>query len=270
MLLTYMDSASADIDLLDIDKDHMLGRIHSFEKSSALDGPGLRVVVFMQGCQFRCKYCHNRDSWDPREGSLYSVAEVIKQVLPFRGFIDASKGGVTVSGGEALLQSEFVTLLFKELKAIDLHTCLDTNGYVKDQLWGQGLDTLLRYTDLVLLDLKHMNRRKHEALTGVGNDKTRNLARYLADIGKPTWIRHVLVPGYTDDEEDLRELATFIAPMQNVKRFELLPYHRMGKPKWEQMGFEYPLENVEPPTVEQIQLVVEMFKRDYGLKVVTG
>ncbi|WP_221892314.1 pyruvate formate-lyase-activating protein [Teredinibacter haidensis] len=258
-----------DINFVDIDQEHMLGRIHSFENSSALDGPGLRVVVFMQGCQFRCKYCHNRDSWDLRAGSLYSVAEVVERVLPFRPFLQASNGGVTVSGGEALLQPEFVTLLFKQLKKLGFHTCLDTNGYVSDHLYGEKLDELLSYTDLILLDLKHIDRLKHEALTGVGNDKPRNFARFLADIEHPIWIRHVLVPGYTDEENDLRSLAKFLSPMKNVKKIEILPYHRLGKPKWEEMGLEYPLAHVEPPSRESIKGIIEMFKQDYGLNVVS-
>ncbi|SMF23208.1 pyruvate formate lyase activating enzyme [Alteromonadaceae bacterium Bs31] len=257
-----------DINIVDIDQEHMLGRIHSLEKSSALDGPGLRVVVFMQGCQFRCKYCHNRDSWDMNGGSLYSVAEIIEQILPFRSFLDASKGGVTVSGGEAMLQAEFVSLLFRQLKKLGFHTCLDTNGYVKEQFYGPKLDELLAHTDLVLLDIKHINRSKHERLVGVSNDRPRNFARYLADVNHPAWIRHVLVPGYTDEEEDLRALAKFLQPMSNVQKIELLPYHRMGKSKWEEMGFEYPLEDLEPPSAEQVKEIVKMFHEDYGLKVI--
>ncbi|WP_082086929.1 pyruvate formate-lyase-activating protein [Teredinibacter purpureus] len=256
-----------DIDIIDVDQEHMLGRIHSFENSSALDGPGIRVVVFMQGCQFRCKYCHNRDSWDLHAGELYSVAEVIERILPYRLFMQASNGGVTVSGGEALLQPEFVTLLFKQLKKLGFHTCLDTNGYVSDHLYGPKLDELLSYTDLVLLDLKQLNRRKHEALTGVSNDRPRNFARYLADCNFPIWVRHVLVPGYTDDEKDLRALAVFLQPMLNVKKIEILPYHRMGITKWEDMGFDYPLAAVEPPLHEKVLEIVDMFKTDYGLTV---
>lgn len=257
-----------DLEYTNIDQDHMLGRVHSFENSSALDGPGLRVVVFLQGCQFRCKYCHNRDSWDLRAGTLYTVAEVIAKVKPYAGFLKASGGGVTVSGGEAMLQPEFVTVLFKELKALGFNTCIDTNGYVSRHLYGPKLDTLLSYTDLVLLDIKHVNRRKHEELVGVSNDRPRNFARYLSDIDFPTWIRHVLVPGYTDDDEDLRDLAKFLLPMKNVERIELLPYHRLGKHKWEEMGLEYPLAGVEPPKREQILGIVDMYKRDYGLTVI--
>ncbi|WP_051264010.1 pyruvate formate-lyase-activating protein [Teredinibacter turnerae] len=265
-----MPTAFSDINFIDIDQEHMLGRVHSFEKCSALDGPGLRVVVFLQGCQFRCLYCHNRDSWDLHAGSLYSVQEVIEQVLPFAGFLQSSNGGVTVSGGEALLQWEFLTLLFKQLKKLGFNTCLDTNGYVKDQLWGANLDELLRYTDLVLLDLKQMNRQRHEALVGVSNDRTRNFARYLADIGHPVWIRHVLVPGYTDDIEDLRSLAQFLQPMTNVEKIELLPYHRLGKPKWEEMGLTYPLGDLEPPSRDTIDEIIAMFKSDYGLELVSA
>ena len=264
-----MTSAFQDIEFVNIDQDHMLGRVHSFENSSALDGPGLRVVVFMQGCQFRCKYCHNRDSWDLHDGTFYTVAEVIEHVLPYRGFLQASGGGVTVSGGEALLQAEFVTLLFKQLKRLGINTCLDTNGYVSDYLYGEKLDELLSYTDLVLLDIKHINRRKHEILTGVGNDKPRNFARYLADIGHPAWIRHVLVPGYTDDLEDLRALGRFLKPMQNIQKIEILPYHRMGETKWQELGFDYPLQEVEPPSREQVSTIVNLFQEEFELQVLS-
>lgn len=265
-----MPNSFNDLNIIDIDQEHMLGRIHSFEKCSALDGPGLRVVVFMQGCQFRCKYCHNRDSWDLHAGSLYSVQEVIEQVLPFSGFLQSSKGGVTVSGGEALLQPEFLTMLFQQLKKLGFHTCLDTNGYVNEHLWGETLDELLRVTDLVLLDIKHINRRKHEALVGVSNDRTRNFARYLADTNHPVWIRHVMVPGYTDEWEDLREMAQFLQAMSNIQKIEILPYHRMGKPKWEEMGLEYPLADVEPPSRDFISEVIAMFNAEFGLQVVSS
>lgn len=257
-----------ELEFIDLDQEHMLGRIHSFETSSALDGPGLRVVVFLQGCQFRCKYCHNRDSWDLHEGSLYTVAEVIERILPYRPFLNASNGGVTVSGGEALLQPEFVTLLFRQLKKLGFHTCLDTNGYVSHHLYGEKLDALLAVTDLILLDIKHINRSRHEQLTGVSNDKTRNFARYLADIHFPVWIRHVLVPGYTDDDQDLRDLARFLAPMENIQRIELLPYHRLGLHKWEEMGLEYPLQSVEPPERHTITGIINLFSAEFGLTVI--
>lgn len=265
-----MANSFADLHIIDIDQAHMLGRVHSFEKCSALDGPGLRVVVFLQGCQFRCKYCHNRDSWDLHAGSLYSVQEVIEQILPFSAFLHSSKGGVTASGGEALLQWEFLTLLFSQLKKLGFNTCLDTNGYVKDQLWGPNLDALLGVTDLVMLDLKQMNRRRHEALVGVSNDRTRNFARYLADTQHPVWIRHVLVPGYTDDWDDLRELGRFLQPMTNVEKIEILPYHRMGRTKWEEMGLDYPLGDLEPPSREFINEAIAMFDREFGLTVVSS
>ncbi|WP_096087565.1 pyruvate formate-lyase-activating protein [Agaribacterium haliotis] len=255
-----------DINIIDIDQEHMLGRVHSFENCSALDGPGLRVTIFLQGCQFRCKYCHNRDSWDLNAGTLYSVAEVVEKVLPFASFLKSSNGGVTVSGGEALLQAEFLTLLFRQFKKLGIHTCLDTNGYVRNQLWGEKLDALMEVTDHVLLDIKQMNNAKHIDLVEVPNTYTLRFAKHLAEINKTTWIRYVLVPGYTDDGDSLRQLGEFLAPMKNVKKVDILPYHRIGKTKWAEMGLDYPLGNLEPPTRESIEWVVGMLK-GYGLNV---
>ncbi|WP_370981418.1 pyruvate formate-lyase-activating protein [Agaribacterium sp. ZY112] len=255
-----------DIDIIDIDQDHMLGRVHSFENCTAIDGPGLRVVVFLQGCQFRCKYCHNRDSWDLHSGDLYTVAEIVEKVLPFASFLRASNGGVTVSGGEALLQAEFLTLLFKQFKKLGIHTCLDTNGYVRDQLWGEKLDALMAVTDHVLLDIKQVDDQKHIDLVEVSNANTLRFAKHLCKINKPTWIRHVLIPGYTDDGESIHKLGEFLKPLNNVQRVEILPYHRMGKTKWEEMNLDYPLGDLEPPTTESLTWVLAILK-EYGLNV---
>ena len=259
-----MANGFQDINIIDIDQEHMLGRIHSVENCSALDGPGLRVTVFLQGCQFRCKYCHNRESWDMNAGSLYSVAEIVEKVLPYANFLTTSNGGVTASGGEALLQTEFLTLLFKQFKKLGIHTCLDTNGFVKEQLWGEKLNALMQVTDLVLLDLKQIDNDKHIELVEVSNSATLRFAKHLQSIQKPTWIRHVLVPGYTDDGASIRKLGAFLQDMDNVEKVEILPYHRMGKTKWAELGFDYPLGDLEPPTTESIAWIVSMLK-EYGL-----
>ncbi len=257
----------AELDIIDLDQEHMLGRIHSMESSSAVDGPGLRFVIFMQGCQFKCKYCHNRDSWDMNAGELFAVSELVEQVMPYATFLDASGGGVTVSGGEAILQPEFIAMLFRKLKVLGLHTCLDTNGNAARQLYGEMLDTLLENVDLVLLDLKQVNNEKHEELIGVPNTNTLNFARHLHEIDHPVWIRHVLVPGHTDAEKDLRSLAEFIAPMTNVERVELLPYHRLGINKWEELGIQYPLTNVRTPSESDMNKIEKLFAEDYGIRL---
>ncbi len=247
-----------------VDAKHLLGRIHSFESFGTVDGPGTRFVVFLQGCLFRCKYCHNRDTWDLNEGKLYSVTEMLDEILPYIPFIDASGGGVTVTGGEPLLQKEFICVLFKLLRQQGIHTCLDTNGYVNLRDYGKELDKLFERTNLVLLDLKQIDNDKHILLTEISNEKPLEFARYLNKINQPTWIRHVVVPGYSDDLEDIKRLADFVAPMKNVEKVELLPYHKLGKHKWESYGESYPLEGVEPPSKEKMRQIKEIFN-DAGL-----
>lgn len=237
--------------------DEMLGRVHSFESFGTVDGPGTRFVVFLQGCLFRCKYCHNRDTWDLDSGELYSVRDVVEKILPFSRFMDASGGGVTVTGGEPILQANFVALLFAKLKEQNIHTCLDTNGYVG--VYSDEIHALLGNTDLVMLDIKHIDDAKHHRLVGVSNQRTLRFAQHLASINQPTQIRYVVVPGYSDDLEDVTALAQFIAPMQNIKCVELLPYHNLGTHKWQAMGLEYPLEGLMPPSKESMQAIREIF-----------
>ncbi|PID42566.1 MAG: pyruvate formate-lyase 1-activating enzyme [Proteobacteria bacterium] len=243
----------------------MLGRVHSFESFGTVDGPGTRFVIFLQGCMFRCKYCHNRDTWSRDDGKLYSVEELINEILPYTPFIDSSHGGVTVSGGEPLLQRDFVCLLFKILHFQGIHTCLDTAGYVPGSGYGDELDKLMSHTDLVLLDIKQINTVKHIELTSVTNLYTLNFAQYLRDINKPAWIRYVVVPGHTDDLDDVRRLAQFVAPMTNVEKVELLPYHPLGEYKWKAFGETSPLEGVGAPTPEKLESIQAVFK-EYGIK----
>ena len=203
------------------------GRIHSFESFGTVDGPGVRYVIFMQGCPLRCKYCHNRDTREYSLGKKYTVSEVverIKRTIPYMG-ID---GGVTVTGGEPLMQIDFVIELFKKLKELKIHTALDTSGF----LATDKLKDLLEYTDLFLLDLKHMDEEEHLKLIGVSNVKIKKFAKYLSEHGKPMWIRHVLVPGITDSKEHLESLRDFIKSLNTVKKIEVLGYHTMGVSKW--------------------------------------
>jgi pyruvate formate lyase activating enzyme len=229
--------------------ENLLGRIHSFESLGTVDGPGIRFVIFMQGCCLKCKYCHNRDTWDLKGGSTYSVDEVVNKVLRSKPYIDNSHGGVTVSGGEPLLQLDFMIKLFRELKEKGFHTCLDTSGSVKIT---SKVEELLSYTDLVLLDIKHINNSKCIELTGSSNYNTLEFAKYLNTHNIPMWIRQVLVPGITDDENDLKKLREFLDTLNNVEKIEILPYHDMGKFKWEELGENYPLKDTPLPTQEDI------------------
>lgn len=235
--------------------EQVIGKIHSFESLGTVDGPGIRFVIFMQGCPLKCKYCHNRDTWDTHSGTEYSVDEILKKVLHSKPFIDNSNGGVTVSGGEPLLQIDFLIELFKVLKSHKIHTCIDTAGSLKI---SSKIEELLSYTDLVLLDIKHIDNEKCLALTGAPNTNTLEFANYLKEHRIPVWIRQVLIPEITGNEEDLHKLKTFVDTLDNVEKIEIMPYHDMGKFKWEALGEKYPLENVPLPTDEDIKKAKEI------------
>lgn len=230
----------------------MTGRIHSFESFGTVDGPGIRFVVFMQGCPMRCKYCHNPDTWGFSGGTEYTAEQVAKNALRYKNYF-ANGGGVTVSGGEPLLQIAFVKELFTILKANGIHTALDTSGAVYSRGNKDEIDELLKVTDLVLLDIKHINPQEHKALTGRDNDNILAFAKHLSEMGKPMWIRHVLVPGITDNDEYLTQLSTFINSLNTVEKVEILPYHTMGVVKYKSLGLDYPLEGVQPPTAERVK-----------------
>lgn len=234
------------------------GRIHSIETCGTVDGPGIRFILFLQGCLMRCKYCHNRDSWDEDGGYVKTVSEVMDEIRPYKHFFRANGGGVTASGGEAILQAEFVTELFKQCKAEGIHTCLDTNGFVRNH--NKIIDDLLDVTDLVMLDLKQINDKKHIDLTKVSNRYAMKFAKHLQEIDKPTWIRYVIVPGHSDDIPSAKLLADFIEPMKNVERLELLPYHAMGEYKWEQFGEKYELDGISPPSRATMKALGVLFE----------
>lgn len=236
------------------------GRIHSFESCGTVDGPGIRFITFFQGCLMRCLYCHNRDTWDTHGGKEISVEELMKDVRACRHYMKASGGGVTASGGEAILQAEFVRDWFRACKAEGIHTCLDTNGFVRR--YDPVIDELLDVTDLVMLDLKQINDDVHQILVGVSNHRTLDFARYLQKKGKRTWIRYVVVPGYTDDDDSAHRLGKFTRDMENVEKIELLPYHELGKHKWITMGEKYQLEGVRPPdkaTMDRIKNIIASY-----------
>lgn len=218
---------------------------------------GIRFVIFVQGCPLKCKYCHNRDTWDTHSGTEYTVDEVLKKVLHSKPFIDNSHGGVTVSGGEPLLQVDFLIELFKILKANKIHTCIDTAGSLKI---SPKIEELLSYTDLVLLDIKHIDNEKCIDLTGAPNTNTLNFAKYLQEHKIPVWIRQVLIPGITNNESDLCALKKYVDSLDNVEKIELMPYHDMGKFKWEKLGEKYPLENIPLPTDEDIKKAKEILE----------
>lgn len=233
----------------------MIGRIHSIETFGTVDGPGIRYIIFMQGCILKCKYCHNRDTWDPDTGKLTTVPELINDIKKYKTYMKNSGGGVTVSGGEPLLQAKFITELFKELKKLGYNTCLDTSGCLPIT---DGIKELLDYTDIVLLDIKHIDNEKAIKLTGLPNKNNLAFAKYLSDKNIPVWIRQVLVPEYTDNEEDLKKLKEFIDTLNNVQRIEILPYHDLGKSKWDELGVEYELEDVKVPNEKDIEKAKEI------------
>ena len=230
-------------------ENNKIAKVHSIETFGTVDGPGIRFVLFLQGCPLRCKYCHNRDTWDSSFGEKQTLEDILSQIKRYTPYFQSSHGGVTVSGGEPLLQAKFVTELFKELKKLNIHTAIDTAGSLPI---NDSIKELLKYADLVLLDIKHINDEKAKHLTGLSNKNTLDFANYLNENNIPVWIRQVLVPGYTDDPKDLKELKRFIDSLSNVQRVELLPYHKLGEFKWENFGEEYPLKDIEAPTKEQI------------------
>lgn len=241
----------------------MKGNVHSIETFGTVDGPGIRYVVFTQGCMLRCQYCHNPDTWDIGKGKVMTVDELMQDLESYLPFIQASGGGITVSGGEPLLQIDFVTALFKACKKSGIHTTLDTSAgcYNTEESFQRKLNELLEYTDLVLLDLKHFDDEEHKKLTGRSNVQILQFARLLSDKKVPVWIRHVLVPGITDSVEHLEQLSAFIHTLHNVEKVEVLPYHKLGVYKWSTLGYQYPLEGVEPPTAESVQQAVQILHK---------
>ncbi len=232
----------------------MIGRIHSVETCGTVDGPGLRYVIFMQGCLLRCQYCHNPDTWRRGDGKNITVEELVDDIQSYLPFFQASGGGVTVSGGEPLLQVDFLTALFTELKKLGVHTTIDSCGgcFSTSPYFLEKLDKLIQVTDLVLLDLKHIDLVKHQVLTGMSNQHVLRFAQHLDQRRMPVWIRHVLVPTISDDDDALKRLAAFIQTLSNVEKIEVLPYHKLGIYKWKELGLDYPLEGIEPPSQERV------------------
>ena len=225
------------------------GNIHSIESFGTVDGPGIRFVVFMQGCPMRCLYCHNPDTWNFSSNKQMTVNDILQKYDSVKEFL--KNGGITVTGGEPLLQTEFVTELFKQAKQRNIHCTIDTSGILFDISNKAKIDELLKYTDLVLLDIKHIDDEEHKKLTGYSNKNVLDFAKYLSDKKIPVWLRHVIVPGITDNEKYLAQLGSFLKGLKNIKALDVLPYHNLAVSKYENLGIEYKLKDVIPPTKEQ-------------------
>lgn len=253
----------------------MEGKIHSLETFGLVDGPGVRYVVFLQGCNMRCKFCHNPETWDTNCGEIWTAQDLFNRAYRYKTYWMRNgklNGGITVSGGEPLLQVEFVTEFFKIAKSKDIHTTLDTsaNPFTREEPFISQFNELMKYTDLVMLDIKNIDLEGHKKLTGHGVENILDCARYLDEIGKDVWIRHVLVPdtlntgdiSFSDRDEQLEELSKFIETLSNVKKVEVLPYHSLGLQKWEKLNIPYSLEGVEAPSKERIENANKILKTD--------
>jgi pyruvate formate lyase activating enzyme len=238
-----------------------MGFLHSFTTGSTVDGPGVRVVAWTAGCMWRCRYCHNPDTWTMTNGIPVSVTQAMDQLRKYRRGLKAMSGGLTISGGEPLMQHRFVEKIFAAARQMGVHTALDSNGYFGDRLSDTALDNV----SLVLLDLKTADPERHRSLTGMDNAPTHEFARRLAARRLPIWVRYVLVPGLTDDPVDVAKTAAFAGELGNVERVDVLPFHQMGKYKWERLGLEYTLANTSPPTNELVEQTCALF-RSAGLK----
>ena len=237
--------------------DIIKGHIHSLESFGSADGPGVRFLIFLQGCDMRCRYCHNPDTWkhDEAKGEWMTAADILNRAIKYRAYWK-DNGGITVSGGEALLQIDFLVDLFTKAKALGINTCLDTSGspFTKEEPFFSKFEKLMDMTDLVMLDIKHIDDEMHKKLTGHTNKNILELAKYLSDIKKPVWIRHVLVPEWTDKDEYLMRLREFIDTLSNVEKVEVLPYHTLGLFKWKELGMKNLLEEegINPPDKDRI------------------
>jgi len=238
-----------------------MGFVHSFTTGSTVDGPGVRVVAWLTGCQFRCVYCHNPDTWRMTNGVPVTVDRAKAELRKYRHGLKTMKGGFTVSGGEPLMQDRFVVKLFTAARAMGIHTALDSNGYLGGRLTDEDLETI----DLVLLDIKAWDPERHRRVTGMDVDPVLNFARRLAALKKPVWLRYVLVTGLTDDPEDIAQIANFATSLGNVQRADVLPFHQLGAFKWKQLGIEYELRDAAPPSKETVERTCAQF-RTAGLK----
>jgi pyruvate formate lyase activating enzyme len=238
---------------------NILGRIHSIETFGAVDGPGIRFVVFFQGCPLRCLYCHNPDSWDASGGREVTAEELIAQIKRYRNFIKS--GGVTLSGGEPLLQSEFAEELLGLCKQNGFHTAVDTSGCIPLSKCKAAVNA----ADMLLLDIKAIDSALSKKVSGAGTENAVKLLEYCESVGKPVWIRHVLLPGYTLENAHAHRMGSFLKDFRCVEKVELLPFHKIGEYKWEELEFDYTLTEVQPPEPEQVEEYRQILL-SYGLK----
>jgi pyruvate formate lyase activating enzyme len=241
--------------------DMTTGYVHSLETFGSVDGPGVRYLIFLSGCSLRCQFCHNPDTWEKKSGTAYTADELLAKAVKYRAYW-GKEGGITVSGGEPLLQIDFLLELFTKAKEMEIHTVIDTAGnpFTRKEPFFSKFEKLMSVTDLLLLDIKHIDEEQHKILTGQTNQNILDMARYLSDIGKPVWIRHVLVPERSDKDEYLDRLQDFLTTLKNVERVEVLPYHTLGEYKWDQLGISYPLKGIDPPTKERIRNAEERLR----------
>jgi len=244
------------------DEDDLIGYVHSYEVGSTVDGPGIRFVAFVTGCLLRCQYCHNPDTWHKYNGHPVSVSRAMRQIGKYAHALRIAKGGITISGGEPMLQRPFVTTIFRRCKELGLHTCMDTSGRLGDKMTDQDLMDI----DLNLLDIKSGDPATYEKVTRQPLQPTLDYAQRLSALGRPMWIRYVLVPGLTDDYDNVQKVAHFVAGLKTVERVEILRFHQMGSDKWRKLGLDYPLEKFESPNPELTERVRGQF-RSHGLTV---
>jgi pyruvate formate lyase activating enzyme len=233
-----------------------MGFLHSFTTGSTVDGPGVRVVAWTAGCMWRCLYCHNPDTWTMSNGIPVTVAKATDELRKYRHGLKVMSGGLTISGGEPLMQHRFVVKLFTAARAMGVHTTLDSNGYYGDRLSDEDLEVI----NLVLLDIKTWDPERHKRLTGMDVAPTLAFARRLAARKRPVWLRYVLVPGLTDDPEDIQKIARFVAELGNVERVDVLPFHQMGRYKWEKLALDYALDQVEPPSADLVERTLAIYR----------
>ncbi len=234
----------------------VVGRIHSLESFGTVDGPGIRFVVFLQGCPLRCRFCHNPDTWDVHKGSEYSTEQLFEEIMKYKSYMDFSGGGVTFTGGEPLLQAEFVLEVSKKLKEQGISIAIDTSGFI----WNETVEEVLQYTDLVLLDIKNYDPIVYKEVTGVPLDPTLKMLDYLREKKINTWVRYVLVPGLTDNLNSVRKLSDHLDGYPNVGKIELLPFHKMGEYKWKELGLTYSLSETKEPDkalVKEVKAILE-------------
>ncbi|MDA3847038.1 MAG: pyruvate formate-lyase-activating protein [Vallitaleaceae bacterium] len=235
----------------------LTGRVHSIETCGTVDGPGIRFVLFMQGCPLRCKYCHNPDTWKVGSGDEMTVDAVFEEIVKYKSYMKFSGGGFTATGGEPLLQAAFLIELFKMCREAGIHTAIDTSGFILND----HVKALLEYTDLVILDIKNFDKEQYTYITGVSLEPTLEFMSYLRKINMPTWIRYVLVPTLSDDLSSIEDLGRYVQPFTNIEKIEILPFHKMGEYKWEALDYRYELADISEPGRALMDQVLDILQK---------